>query len=76
MRADRERPRRSRATEERDEFAPPDFEHRLPPDRTIEIGGNLSPLCAPLKAYHSEGAADSLLHYGQAAALRNLGPFR
>jgi hypothetical protein len=44
------RPRRERsnrrATEERDEFAPSDFEHRLPPDRTIEIGALSAPLCS------------------------------
>ena len=42
LRTRRERPRR-RAAEERDEFAPPDFEHRLPPGQNYRNWGALSP---------------------------------
>jgi hypothetical protein len=50
----RERPRR-RAAEEGDELAPPDFEHRLPPDRTIEIGALSAPLCSAQRIPPREG---------------------
>src|SRR6516162_5457755 len=59
LRARRQRPSR-RAAEARDELAPPDFEHRLPPDRTIEIGALSAPR-ARLEGYHPEGAAGRLL---------------
>src|SRR5215471_7422852 len=58
---------RRRAAEECDELAPPDFEHRLPPGTELSKLGRSQPLCARLKGYHPEGAADRLLHSGISA---------
>ena len=57
LRARRKRPRR-RAAGERDELAPPTDLSKL---------GRSQPLCARLKGYHPEGAADRLLHCGISA---------